>query len=306
MAPDEEELYQEHILDHYEDPYHRGRCPACTHAHEDNNPLCGDVIRMELQIDDQGTLKEVYFDGDGCCISQAAASMLVEKFDGQHDRRGQAVHRQRHARSVRRPADAQPAEVLPAVVAGVAGGHLLAASRGNARRPHPGRAGGEDFMTTAVANPAVRSRAVIGPTFPILARTVHDGVPLVYLDNAATTPAAAAGDPGDRRRLRAALRQRPSRHPHAGRGDRRAVRGGPGEGPGLHQRPHARRQPATSRSSSPPARPRAINLVARSWGDANVRAGRRNPAHRDGAPLEPRALAATGRADRRGGAPHSA
>jgi nitrogen fixation NifU-like protein len=35
-----------------------------------------------LQIDDQGTLKEVYFNGDGCCISQAAASMLVEKFDG--------------------------------------------------------------------------------------------------------------------------------------------------------------------------------------------------------------------------------
>ena len=49
---------------------------------EDTNPLCGDVIRLELQVDDQGTLKEVYFNGDGCCISQAAASMLVEKFDG--------------------------------------------------------------------------------------------------------------------------------------------------------------------------------------------------------------------------------
>jgi len=82
MAPDEEELYQEHILDHYEDPYHRGHCPACTHAHQDTNPLCGDVIHMELQLDHQGTMKEVYFNGDGCCISQAAASMLVEKFDG--------------------------------------------------------------------------------------------------------------------------------------------------------------------------------------------------------------------------------
>ena len=49
---------------------------------QDTNPLCGDVIRLELQIDEQGTLKEVYFNGDGCCISQAAASMLVEKFDG--------------------------------------------------------------------------------------------------------------------------------------------------------------------------------------------------------------------------------
>lgn len=54
----------------------------CTHVHQDTNPLCGDVIRLELQVDDKGTLKEVYFNGDGCCISQAAASMLVEKFDG--------------------------------------------------------------------------------------------------------------------------------------------------------------------------------------------------------------------------------
>ena len=84
MPPDEEELYQERIQEHYEEPYHRGRCPDCTHAHEDNNPLCGDVIRLELQIDDQGTLKQVYFNGDGCCISQAAASMLVERFDGRH------------------------------------------------------------------------------------------------------------------------------------------------------------------------------------------------------------------------------
>jgi nitrogen fixation NifU-like protein len=82
MAPNEEELYQDHILDHYEDPYHRGKCRTCTHTHEDTNPLCGDVIRMELQIDDRGTMKEVYFNGNGCCISQAAASMLAEKFDG--------------------------------------------------------------------------------------------------------------------------------------------------------------------------------------------------------------------------------
>jgi nitrogen fixation NifU-like protein len=82
MALDEEELYQEHILDHYESPYHRGRCSHCTHCHEDDNPLCGDRVRMSLHLDDAGTLRDVYFDGEGCCISQAAASMLVEKFDG--------------------------------------------------------------------------------------------------------------------------------------------------------------------------------------------------------------------------------
>lgn len=82
MISDQEELYQDRILEHYEEPFHRGHCPACTHAHCDDNPLCGDVIRMELQIDDQGALKEVYFDGEGCCISQAAASMLVERMSG--------------------------------------------------------------------------------------------------------------------------------------------------------------------------------------------------------------------------------
>jgi nitrogen fixation NifU-like protein len=81
MADDEEELYQEHILDHYEDPYHRGVCSDPTHRHEDDNPLCGDVVEMTLHIDDHGQLREVFFAGDGCCISQAAASMLVERFD---------------------------------------------------------------------------------------------------------------------------------------------------------------------------------------------------------------------------------
>ena len=79
---DEDELYQEHILDHYEDPYHRGNCPQCTHAHEDDNPLCGDVVRIELKLDPSGNIADAYFNGDGCCISQASASMLVEQIEG--------------------------------------------------------------------------------------------------------------------------------------------------------------------------------------------------------------------------------
>ena len=79
---DEDELYQEHILDHYEDPYHRGKCPQCTHAHEDDNPLCGDVVRIELEIGADGKLGNVYFSGDGCVISQASASMLAEEMFG--------------------------------------------------------------------------------------------------------------------------------------------------------------------------------------------------------------------------------
>ncbi|MCH8047736.1 MAG: iron-sulfur cluster assembly scaffold protein [Planctomycetes bacterium] len=79
---DEEEIYQEHVLDHYEDPYHSGRCPRATHADEGKNPLCGDVVRYELELDETGRIKQVYFKGTGCCISQASASMLAERMDG--------------------------------------------------------------------------------------------------------------------------------------------------------------------------------------------------------------------------------
>lgn len=81
-AIDEEQLYQEHILDHFEDPYHRGSSPRVTHAHEDDNPLCGDTVRIELDLDTGGRVHNAWFQGDGCCISQAAASMLVQHVDG--------------------------------------------------------------------------------------------------------------------------------------------------------------------------------------------------------------------------------
>jgi nitrogen fixation NifU-like protein len=82
MASDDEQIYQERILDHYEEPYHRGECEGATHTHEDDNPLCGDVIRVALRIDGDGRIESAWFDGDGCCISQAAASMLMEQIEG--------------------------------------------------------------------------------------------------------------------------------------------------------------------------------------------------------------------------------
>lgn len=82
QRPDEEDIYQEHVMDHYEDPYHRGGCAACTHAHEDRNPLCGDRVQLALQITPEGKIQQAWFDGEGCCISQASASMLCEKIEG--------------------------------------------------------------------------------------------------------------------------------------------------------------------------------------------------------------------------------
>ena len=77
-----DELYQERILDHFEQPFHRGNCPGCTHAFEDDNPLCGDVVRVELAIQPDGRIGRAWFSGDGCCISQASASMLMQSIEG--------------------------------------------------------------------------------------------------------------------------------------------------------------------------------------------------------------------------------
>ncbi len=82
MSQDEEDIYQDHVLDHYEDPYHRGHCQRPTHMHEDDNPLCGDVVHIEMRIDSGGKIAEAWFAGEGCCISQASASMLMEKIEG--------------------------------------------------------------------------------------------------------------------------------------------------------------------------------------------------------------------------------
>jgi len=78
----DEEIYQDHILDHYEDPFHRGHLKTATHAHEDKNPLCGDVVRIELDLEEAGKIRNLFFDGQGCIISQASASMLLEEMFG--------------------------------------------------------------------------------------------------------------------------------------------------------------------------------------------------------------------------------
>lgn len=80
--PSEEEIYQEHILDHYEDPFHNGPLDGATHTHEDKNPLCGDVVRISLKLSSEGTVEDCTFEGDGCVISQASASMLLEELHG--------------------------------------------------------------------------------------------------------------------------------------------------------------------------------------------------------------------------------
>ncbi len=76
-------LYREEILDHYRSSAYRGHLTAPDLVAELDNPLCGDHIRMELAVGPDGTIDQVRFDGHGCALSQAGASMLAEHVEGQ-------------------------------------------------------------------------------------------------------------------------------------------------------------------------------------------------------------------------------
>jgi nitrogen fixation NifU-like protein len=82
MSRSTDELYRDRILDEFEAPYHRGHSSRPTHVHEGENALCGDVVRIELEVDRNRRICEACFCGEGCCISQAAASMLVRHIEG--------------------------------------------------------------------------------------------------------------------------------------------------------------------------------------------------------------------------------
>ncbi len=78
-----EDLYRDHLLDHYENPRHHGRIEGADISHEESNPLCGDKIRIDVKLSEDGALiADIGFTGDGCIISQAAASMLLEEVAG--------------------------------------------------------------------------------------------------------------------------------------------------------------------------------------------------------------------------------
>ena len=74
----EDPLYREVLLDHYWNPRNQGTLPFPDATAEEDNPLCGDRVRLDLQFNN-GTIQEVRFQGTGCAISQAAASMLTEE-----------------------------------------------------------------------------------------------------------------------------------------------------------------------------------------------------------------------------------
>lgn len=75
-------LYQENILDHYESPYNQGTIENPDLEFRDLNPLCGDEICIQARLDEHDALSEICFEGKGCVISLASASMLMEEVEG--------------------------------------------------------------------------------------------------------------------------------------------------------------------------------------------------------------------------------
>ena len=82
MLDDLRELYQEVILDHGRNPRNYGKPDQANHRADGHNPLCGDRISVYLDVDGEGVVRNAAFDGRGCAISQASASLMTEIVSG--------------------------------------------------------------------------------------------------------------------------------------------------------------------------------------------------------------------------------
>ncbi len=77
-----DDLYREQIIDRYKHPRKRGMLDPHDYSYQDDNPLCGDRIRIDLRVEEGGVISEAAFSGEGCAISQASADLLTEEVLG--------------------------------------------------------------------------------------------------------------------------------------------------------------------------------------------------------------------------------
>lgn len=76
------QMYREQILDLYENPLNYGELDPNDFSYEEDNPLCGDVIKIDVCVSEDGRVTDVAWSGDGCAISQASASLVTEEIRG--------------------------------------------------------------------------------------------------------------------------------------------------------------------------------------------------------------------------------
>jgi nitrogen fixation protein NifU and related proteins len=77
-----DDLYREMILEHFKNPRHKGLISPADIDYAEDNPVCGDHLHLTIQLDDNNIVQNVGWDGEGCAISQASASMLYEGLIG--------------------------------------------------------------------------------------------------------------------------------------------------------------------------------------------------------------------------------
>ena len=76
------ELYQQIILDHNKNPRNFGKLEKANRVQEGFNPLCGDHLHVYLDLDDDGIIQDIHFEGSGCAISKASASLMTALLKG--------------------------------------------------------------------------------------------------------------------------------------------------------------------------------------------------------------------------------
>lgn len=106
-------LYQEVILDHYKRPRHFGALDDANRRAEGTNPLCGDQVTVYARVED-GVIREVSFEGMGCAISTASASLMTEALTGKTLEEAQDLHELFHGLLTGEgagPADSSEAEL---------------------------------------------------------------------------------------------------------------------------------------------------------------------------------------------------
>jgi nitrogen fixation NifU-like protein len=89
-----DDLYREIIIERYKNPAYKGTLEPNDISFEDENPLCGDHIRIDLRMDKDGKVAEAAFSGHGCAISQASADLLLESIIGKNLDEVKALNRQ--------------------------------------------------------------------------------------------------------------------------------------------------------------------------------------------------------------------
>jgi nitrogen fixation NifU-like protein len=105
------DLYQEVIFDHNRNPRHFGKLEHASCHAEGFNPLCGDKVSVYLKFDDRDVIQDVAFDGSGCAISVATASLMTETLVGKTRREAEELFERFHSMMMSNDAKNTPADL---------------------------------------------------------------------------------------------------------------------------------------------------------------------------------------------------